>query len=184
MSYFSIGNMICTNLQNASLTPIHLTVHWVWNKTRRKLAFTVTFSLRGPIVHPKYLNALQGHSSWAWNHWWCYTEDFNSRDCLWSMIFVLLMIRKTTGMSVDFIRGKQEQKGVAGCHSCNISCLLLLAYPCGFIGEDSIQRCFDILRMTGVFTHCSHTYKQERKKSFTEKIQPTTRRPFPLHTPC
>lgn len=82
MSYFCIGNMICTSLQNASLTPIHFIVHWVWNKTRRKLAFTVTFSLQGPIVHPKYLwrhgNALQGHLSQAWNHWWCYIEDFNT----------------------------------------------------------------------------------------------------------
>lgn len=84
MPYFCVGILICTVLQHASLTPIQFIVHWVWNKTRRKLAFTVTFSLQGPMGYPKYLwrpsNALKGHSSQAWNHWWLNTEDLSTAE--------------------------------------------------------------------------------------------------------
>lgn len=77
ISYFCIGSLICTILQHASLTLIQFIVYWVWNKTRTKLAFTVTFSLQGPIGYPKYLwrpsNILKGHSLQAWNHWRLYT---------------------------------------------------------------------------------------------------------------
>lgn len=86
------------------------------------------------------------------------------RDCLWSMNFVLLVIRNITGMTVDFKRKARTER--SGRLPLLQHLMFGLGGPAMWVHGRGFQSwdCFDILRMTGIFTCCSHRLKREEEE--------------------